>query len=142
MAHAELDRVWPRDGRVRLIGRLHGRDPAAGETWELLLAPRDGDGRRLRYPAALDGPAFDVSFPADDLLLPDIALPAYWDVHLAPGPTATAPRLRVARLLDDIRGKKHVMVYPGQRVTAAGRTACVRPYYTVKDNLSVEVTPE
>ncbi|WP_059008753.1 hypothetical protein [Streptomyces specialis] len=139
MAHAELDRVWPRDGRVRLVGRLHGRAPAAGEAWELLLTLRDGDGRRLRYPAPLDGPAFDVSLPVGDLAPRDVALPAYWDAHLAPGPAATAPRLRVGRLLDDIRGKKHVMVYPGQTVAADGRTARVRPYYTVRDNLAVEV---
>jgi hypothetical protein len=42
--------------------------------------------------------------------------------------------LRAGRRLDDIHGKKRIMVFPEQRVAGIG----VRPYYTVKDNLSLE----
>ncbi|MGK5532366.1 hypothetical protein [Streptomyces sp. URMC 129] len=141
--HAELEQVWPRDGRLRLVGRLHGHDAApggaaAGGAWALRLELREGDGRCLHYPTALDGSAFDVSLPVDDLAPEGIALPAYWDAYLVPDPSAPAPRLRVGRLLDDIRGKKRIMVFPGQPVTGS-RRVLVKPYYTLKDNLSVEV---
>jgi hypothetical protein len=36
--HAEIAEVWPREGRVRLVGHIHGR-PAEGE-WRLLLTRR------------------------------------------------------------------------------------------------------
>ncbi|WP_165956163.1 hypothetical protein [Streptomyces hainanensis] len=142
--HAELARVWPRDGRLRLVGRLHDHapEPATADGWTLRVARRGAVGEpALRYPAPLDGAAFDSSLPVADLVPADtFEPPALWDVWLAP-PGATGAGLRVGRLLDDIRNKKTVMVFPGQRVTRGELTLLVRPYYTIKDNLSVEVRP-
>ncbi|MFI7275119.1 hypothetical protein [Streptomyces sp. NPDC049879] len=149
--HAEIAEVWPRDGRLRLVGALNGHAPrrraldrlralttAAGD-WSLQFVLRDDRGRpwRLRYPAPLDGTRFDVSLPVADLAPEDLRVPAYWDVWLS----APDARLRAGRLLDGITGKKEIMVYPGQSVPRADAAVLVRPYYTVKDNLSVEVRP-
>ncbi|WP_174248296.1 hypothetical protein [Streptomyces hoynatensis] len=175
-AHAELAQVWPRDGRLRLIGHLHGPRPApgpaahpaegpAGETELVLLvalrgAPQGGQAPGvpgastaagggsapaarpgpLRYPVTLDGREFDAWLPVADLVPARLADPVTWDLWLAPPESAGGrPRLRVGRVLDDIRNKKSIMVFPGQRVSAGTLTAVVRPYYTIKDNLSVEV---
>jgi hypothetical protein len=145
--HAELAEVWPRDGLLRLVGSLHGHlhgrapadEPPTG--WWLLAQLRDGGpGDRLHYPAPLRGPAFDVSLPVADLAPEGPALPIRWDLYLTP---ERGPRpeqlLRVGRLLDDIKGKKHIMILPAQPVARGTGPARVRPYYTIKDNLSVEV---
>lgn len=43
----------------------------------------------------------------------------------------------MARLLDDVADKKQIFVYPATTVGAAS----VRPYYTVDNDLAVEVAP-
>jgi hypothetical protein len=126
--HAEIAEVWPRDGHVRLVGRLHGH-PAAG-AWELLVVRRARPEQKLRYPARLDGDRFDGELPIRDLVADDPAEVEEWDIHLTDGTV----ELRAGRQLDDIRGKKKIMVYPEQHVAGLS----VRPYYTVKDNLSLE----
>ncbi|MCX4237044.1 hypothetical protein [Streptomyces ortus] len=127
-SHAEMAEVWPRDGRVRLVGRIHGR-PAEGD-WRLLLTRRGHPGRPLDYPARVKGDRFEGELPIADLLTPDPAEIEEWDIHLTDGES----RLRAGRHLDDIHGKKKIMVFPEQRVHGLR----VRPYYTVKDNLSLE----
>ncbi|MFD0304137.1 hypothetical protein [Streptomyces sp. NPDC127119] len=126
--HAEIAEVWPRDGRVRLVGRIHGR-PAEGD-WRLLLTRRGHTGRPLDYPAQVKGDRFEGELPLADLVTPDPAGIEEWDIHLTDGEA----RLRAGRQLDDIHGKKKIMVFPEQHV----RGLRVRPYYTVKDNLSLE----
>ncbi|MGW7355019.1 hypothetical protein [Streptomyces sp. NPDC054784] len=136
--HAEIERVWPRDGRIRLVGALHGHAPGgAAESWQLLLVRRDHGDERLRYDAPLDGARFDASLPVDDLAL-DGPPSAVWDLYLSSGPGPGELRLRAGRHLDDIRGKKKIMVFPAQSVTTDEYGTVVRPFYTVSDNLSVE----
>ncbi|MGP4047822.1 hypothetical protein [Streptomyces sp. 2A115] len=125
--HAEIAEVWPRDGRVRLVGRIHGR-PADGD-WRLLLVRRGHAGQRLDYPAQVKGDRFEGELPIADLAVADAAELEEWDIHLTDGEV----ELRAGRQLDDIRGKKKILVYPEQRVHGID----VRPYYTVKDNLSL-----
>ncbi|WP_049580047.1 hypothetical protein [Streptomyces sp. SBT349] len=141
--HAELAQIWPRDGRLRLVGRLHGHDPADEKAeWELLLVHREDPARRLRYRAPLEGAAFDVACPVEDLAPERLELPAVWDLYLTRDPEADpAGALRLGRHLDDIEGKKKIMVFPPQSVVRPAGKAAVRPYYTIRDNLSVEVTP-
>ncbi|WP_052849970.1 hypothetical protein [Streptomyces avicenniae] len=153
--HAEIDEVWPRDGRLRLVGRLHGPPPghaargalgrlrtrtAEAREWSVQFVLREDRGRpwRLRYPARLDGARFDVTLPVADLAPEALRLPARWDVWLADG----SARLRAGRFLDGVTGKKEIMVFPGQSVSRTDTAVLVRPYYTVKDNLSVEVRPK
>lgn len=136
--HAELGEVWPRDGRIRLVGHLHDPPHPAGgpaDGWALLLALREDGRRLLHYPAPLDGERFDVSFPVADLVSGGLRPPATWDAYLAP--PGGDVRLRVGRLLDDIRDKKRIMVFPAQPTAGATGPTLVRPYYTIKENLSV-----
>ena len=51
-------------------------------------------------------------------------------------PAAQAPSTRVGRLLDDLADRKKIVVYPTADVGGTG----LRPYYTVDNDLSVEVT--
>lgn len=139
--HAEIAEVWPRDGRVRLVGHIHGH-PAEGQ-WRLLLTRRSHAEQRLDYPAQVKGDRFEGELPVADLATAtgtaeaEIGTGALvgveveeWDIHLTDGQV----ELRAGRRLDDIHGKKKIMVFPEQRVRGIG----VRPYYTVKDNLSLE----
>lgn len=130
--HAEVEEVWPRDGRIRLVGRIHGRPAESADGWRLLLVLRGTD-RRLRYRACVKGDRFESELPISDLAGRDAEAGGEveeWDIHLTDGEA----ELRVGRQLDDIRGKKKIMVFPEQRVSGWS----VRPYYTVKDNLSLE----
>ncbi|WP_033326201.1 hypothetical protein [Streptomyces yerevanensis] len=138
--HAEVEEVWPRDGRIRLVGRIHGRAAESADGWRLLLVLRGTD-RRLRYDARVKGDRFESELPIADLAGRDAGRDAggaagveEWDIHLTDGEA----ELRVGRQLDDIRGKKKIMVFPEQRTGGLS----VRPYYTVKDNLSLECRPE
>ncbi|UCM90374.1 hypothetical protein [Streptomyces marincola] len=67
--------------------------------------------------------------------VPEPGPPAVWDVFVKP--SLKARRVRVARLLDDVADKKAVFVYPD---TEAGGVT-FRPYYTLDNDLSVQVTP-
>lgn len=140
--HAEIAEVWPRDGAVRLTGRLHGVAGTSGSgPWELLLVRRDHEDRQLRYPAELSDGGFDVTVPVADLAPAGLTPPAQWDIHLTAGEGGTEVRLRAGRHLDGITGKKNIMVFPGQPARVDGTDVEVKPYYTVHDNLSVEVLP-
>ncbi|WP_208105487.1 hypothetical protein [Streptomyces sp. GC420] len=140
--HAEIDQVWPRHGRVGLTGHLHGLS-AAGSAWRLLLVRRSRPEHELRYPAGLDGERFECAFPVRDLAPFGCRNGEQWDIHLTTRRDGAEIRLRAGRRLDDIRGKKHIMVFPAQPADdadGAGGPLTVRPYYTVQDNLSLECT--
>lgn len=61
--------------------------------------------------------------------------PVIWDVYVRPA--TGAPQIRVARLLDDIADRKTVFVYPAAMLGEVS----ARPYYTLDNDLSVEVAP-
>ena len=126
--HAEIAEVWPRDGRIRVLGRIHGV-PAEG-TWRLVLTRRSHTGPGLRYDAAVQGDRFESELPVGDLTASEHAPVEEWDIHLTDGEV----ELRAGKHLDDVRGKKRIFGYPEQS------TGClrVRPYCTIKDNLSLE----
>ncbi|WP_067279323.1 hypothetical protein [Streptomyces jeddahensis] len=132
--HAEIEEVWPRDGRIRVVGRLHGRRGDGGRDWQLLLVRRSSTREQLRYGARVEGDRFESEVPVADLAAYDPAGIEQWDLHFTDGEV----KLRAGRQLDDIRGKKNIMVFPAQRVPAARGTLTVQPYYTVQDNLSLE----
>ncbi|MFK4104970.1 hypothetical protein ACI2L1_33835 [Streptomyces sp. NPDC019531] len=127
-AHAEVDRVDVMDRALTVTARLHGTSLLDGACVE--LRPRKGGGitRTLMPLAGEDGRGF--SFTVDDETL-DIGI---WDMFIRPA--AGSPTIRLARLLDDVADRKHVFVYPG----AALGGVVVRPYYTVDNDLSLEVT--
>jgi Sulfotransferase family len=138
-AHAEISEVWPQDGRIRLVGDIHGH-PAdgAGAPWRLLLVLRGDKKRQRSYASPLEGAHFDVSFPVADLAPAGLAVPARWDIYLATGTGKEEIRLRAGRLLDGVRNKKKIMVFPSQPAASGDDAVLLKPYYTIKDNLSIE----
>lgn len=127
-AHAEVERVDVTGGTtLKVTARLHGASLPDGA--EVLLRRRQGEGtvRSLPPLAAEDGRSFSFTV-ADETLDPGI-----WDLFVRPAPGA--PMIRLARLLDDVADRKRVFVYPG---ATAGKVVA-RPYYTVDNDLSLEV---
>lgn len=140
-AHAEVAQVWTRDGRIRVVGRVHDRSATYEGPWRLLLALR-GETRRHHYvDANIEGAVFDATVPVDALVPGSLSEPVKWDLHLVADTGPKGTRLRVGKHLDDIRGKKKIMVFPAQQVALGNDAVEVRPLYTVKDNLSIECRP-
>ncbi|MFE3032781.1 hypothetical protein ACFXKY_14185 [Streptomyces canus] len=126
-AHAEAGRVDITGGTLTVAARLYGASLLDGA--EVRLRPRKGEGteRTVEPLVAEDGRSF--SFTVDDATL-DTGI---WDMFVRPA--SGAPLIRLARLLDDVADRKHVHVYPG----ATAGAIVVRPYYTVDNDLSLEV---
>lgn len=147
-AHAEIAQVWPRDGRIRLVGEVRRCPGAPSEGWRLSLVLRGREDRERSYAARVEDGRFDVSVPVAELAPGTAPLPAVWDAYLTYGEDEDgdrdgggATRLRLGRLLDDVGDKKKVMVFPAQplrNTDDSGQILHIRPYYTVKHNLSVE----
>ncbi|MFD0774781.1 hypothetical protein ACFQZ2_12655 [Streptomonospora algeriensis] len=146
---AEVAQVWPRDGRVRIVGDFHGDAGSESGPWHLLSVARGTDIRR-QHEFEVEGGRFDVSVPLEDFLPvdPDHA-PAggdklKWDLYAAPedrlGQGADG-WLRLGRRLDDIRNKKKIMVFPAQEVEEDGVRMTVQPVYTVHEDLTIDCTP-
>ncbi|ANS68601.1 hypothetical protein SLINC_6377 [Streptomyces lincolnensis] len=129
-AHAEVERVDVSDGSTTVGARLHGDSLAAGATVRLRLRGGGGTVRDLKPLASDDGHGFFFTVDHDALAA---ARHGVWDIFVQPSPDA--PLVRLARLLDDVADRKEVFVYPA--VTVDG--ACLRPYFTVDNDLSLEV---
>lgn len=138
-AHAEVERVWPRDGVIRVEGVWHGVKVRRRDAWRADLALRTDRGRELSYPADTGTAGFAFTVPIEELVTPWlIAAPPdsgqAWDVHLTR--IQDGLRLRVGRRLDGIADKREIFVYPLQR-PAADAGLVVRPFYTPKNWLSI-----
>lgn len=125
-AHAEVDRVDVTGRALTVAARLHGAPLSAGADVQLRLR-RGGVARTLQPTASKDGRGFSFTVDDEDL---DAGI---WDMFVRPD-SGSAP-IRLARLLDDVADRKNVFVYPS--VPLGG--AVVRPYYTVDNDLSLEV---
>ncbi|OKJ72802.1 hypothetical protein [Streptomyces sp. CB02460] len=135
-AHAEAGRITVGSGAMTVSARLYGA--GLGKGAEVSLVRRGRGSAVARAALSVEG-GRDFSFTVDYAdLLADRAggAPVVWDVFVQP--RAGAPRVRVARLLDDVADRKTVFVYPA---TTLGGVS-VRPYYTLDNDLSVEVTPQ
>ncbi|WP_405792221.1 hypothetical protein [Streptomyces sp. NBC_01506] len=130
--HAEAGRIVFSGDSMTVAARLFGARLGEGATVSLHRRGRDGAVRQFAPRAEGDQ---DFTFTVDyQELLADHGQ-AVWDMYVRPA--AGAPRTRVARLLDDVADRKTVFVYPA--ATLGGVT--VRPYYTVDNDLAVEVSP-
>ncbi|GCB44321.1 transferase [Streptomyces sp. NL15-2K] len=130
-AHAEVSRIDITKRSTTVRARLHGAALQAGAAVRLRL--RSGTVRTVEPRAEDDGRSFSFTIDHEDLAAGTAAGSGVWDVFVRPA--AEAPLIRVARLLDDVADRKEVFVYP--KVTVGG--AVLRPYYTVDNDLSVEV---
>ncbi|CAL9361867.1 hypothetical protein SUDANB15_00671 [Streptomyces sp. enrichment culture] len=131
-AHVEAGPVDIADGAMTVRARLHGAELAEDAAVRLRL--RGGGGTERSYrPHPAGGGAFSFTVDCGELAAA-AAGSRVWDAFLRPA--ADAPPVRIGRLFDDVADRKGVYVYP--RVTVGG--AAVRPYYTVDNDLAVEVT--
>jgi hypothetical protein len=64
--------------------------------------------------------------------------PGLWDLWLRPA-GETGPRVRIARLLDDIADKKPVFIYPTATLETEHGPVTAGPYYTGDNDLAVKV---
>ncbi|MEV4969797.1 hypothetical protein [Streptomyces scopuliridis] len=133
--HAEADRIRVVDGAMTVRGRLFG---AGLDTGAAALLRRRGKGGTVREVELTAEGAHAFSFTVNyrDLLsTPGAdAGPGVWDTYVRP--SADAPGVRLARLLDDLADRKKVFVYPATALDGLD----IRPYYTLDNDLSVEIT--
>ncbi|MET8825557.1 transferase [Streptomyces sp. NPDC004610] len=140
-AHAEVDRVRVADAAMTVHGRVFGTGLGAGAA---AVLRRRGKGSPVRETAvtAQDTHAFTFTAAYRDLLEASsggTAGPGVWDVFVRP--SADAPLVRAARLLDDVADRKKVFVYPSSSpLPDASGDLAARPYYTVDNDLAVEIT--
>ncbi|MCX5059298.1 hypothetical protein OOK12_20140 [Streptomyces sp. NBC_00452] len=138
-AHAEVDGidVDVAAGSTSVGARLHGTSLLAGAVVRLRLRGSDGAEHTLEPQAGSDGRSFSFTLDHAELAAATErgtgAGSGVWNVFVQP--SAKAPVIRLARLLDDVADRKEVFVYPP--VTAGGVALCT--YYTVDNDLSVEV---
>ncbi|MFE7901467.1 transferase [Streptomyces sp. NPDC057424] len=132
-AHAEARTIDIADRALTVTARLYGAELREDAMVRLRLRGTDTV-RTLRPRSDDDGRGFTFTVGREDLTDDGGGAARIWDVFVRP--TAEAPPIRVGRLLDDVADRKHVHVYPA--VEADGST--FRPYYTVDNDLAIEVT--
>ncbi|MGW2514886.1 hypothetical protein ACWC0A_37055 [Streptomyces scopuliridis] len=133
--HAEADRIRVTGGAMTVRGRLFGAQLGTGAVALLRRRGRGGTAREVGLTVEGDH-AFSFTVGYRDLLsTPGTdGGPGVWDAFVRP--SSDTPPVRLARLLDDLADRKKVFVYP-----ATARDGLnVRPYYTVDNELSVEIT--
>ncbi|MFF7979925.1 hypothetical protein ACFZDK_12460 [Streptomyces sp. NPDC007901] len=133
-AHAEAAGIDVTDRSTTVTARLHGASLRSGATVQLRLRGSGGTVRTLRPRPGHEDRAFSFTITHEELAEATGSRGGVWDVFVRPAPET--PFIRVARLLDDVADRKEVFVYPSVDVGGA----VVRPYYTVDNDLSVEVT--
>ncbi|QUC60957.1 hypothetical protein IOD14_31645 [Streptomyces sp. A2-16] len=129
--HAEAGEVRVQGAGLTVRGRLFGTGFAPGARAE--VRPRHSPGPARRCEVAVDETRFGLSVAYAALG------PGVWDLWLRPH-GEHGPRVRIARLLDDIADKKPVFTYPRVRVETAYGPVEAGPYYTRDNDLSVSVT--
>ncbi|MFI1568817.1 hypothetical protein ACH4ZX_38355 [Streptomyces sp. NPDC020490] len=143
-AHAEVERIEVTDSSMTVRARLHGTGPLPG-TATVRLRRRGGDGvlRTVEPRAGSDDRGFSFTVDYGELAAGNGTGSHVWDlaVQLSSRPEVSevseVPAVRIGRLLDDLADRKEIFVYPAATVG----DVVVRPYYTVDNDLSVEVAP-
>ena len=131
-AHAEVEAVDVTDRAATVTARLHGAGLLPGAAVRLRLRGHRETVHTVSLRAGDDGRAFSFALDYEELA----TRAGVWDAFVQPSPDA--PPIRIARLLDDVANRKEVFVYPPATVG----DAVLRPYYTVDNDLSVEVAQD
>ncbi|MGW6412915.1 glycosyltransferase family 4 protein [Streptomyces vinaceus] len=135
--HAEADQVTVTSTHLHLKGSLVNREWLAHCSGaELVLRPRPGcEASEVRSSLHCSGGRFEGAVDLADVARAARGPHDDWDVWLSPA--AGSPRVRVARLYDDIVDRKRVHAYPEQSVSRPDGIMQVRPYFTPANELSV-----
>ncbi|MEU6353557.1 hypothetical protein ABZ896_30235 [Streptomyces sp. NPDC047072] len=129
--HAEAGELCVEDAGLTVRGRLYGTCFAPDACAEVRSRHSPGPARRTAV--AVDQAEFGFSVAYAHLG------PGVWDLWLRPH-GESGPRVRIARLLDDVADKNPVFTYPRARVETAYGPVEAGPYYTRDNDLSVAVT--
>lgn len=132
-AHAEARAIEVTDRDMTVTGRLHGAELQADAAVRLRLRGTDTV-RTVRPRTDDDARGFSFTVAPGDLAGGGGGAARVWDAFVRP--TEGAPPIRVGRLLDDVADRKHVYVYPAIETDGSA----LRPYYTVDNDLAIEVT--
>lgn len=135
-AHAEVEGIEVTGGSMTVRARLHGATLADGAAVRLRLRGAKDVVRILKPQDVSDGRSFSFTVDYGELAAVQGTGTRFWDLSVQARPAAEAPAIRIGRLLDDVADRKEIFVYPA---VSAGDVV-VRPYYTVDNDLSVEVT--
>jgi hypothetical protein len=129
--HAEAGALLIGDAGLEVTVRTYGAEPTPEAYAE--FTDRTGAAPAVRAGLAPDGRGghrFTVAYGE--------LRPGTWDLWLRPR-GESGPRVRVARLLDDIVEKAPVFVYPGKRIETGHGPVEAEPTYTADNGLSVKV---
>ncbi|MFG2002426.1 hypothetical protein ACGFNU_25055 [Spirillospora sp. NPDC048911] len=160
-AHAEVAQVWPRDGRIRIVGEVVPAESYAGVSWRLRLSSRErrkvkpaiwkravgkmraiagrdsaGNPADFTIPVTSAGAGFEADIPLSALMCPGPLRWEHWDLHLVGSANGENLSLRLGKYDDDMPGKKNIVTFPMQTVTMPFRLS-IRPYFTDSDSLSI-----
>ncbi|AZM57501.1 hypothetical protein DMA15_07310 [Streptomyces sp. WAC 01529] len=131
--HAEAGELGLAGAALTVHGRLYGTALTEAAYAEAVRRAEPGLVRRAEVTA--EGPEF--TFGLDQGPLADSG-PGPWDLWLLPA-GESGPRVRVARLLDDVADKKTIFTYPVVRRETPHGAVEVGPYYTNDNDLAVRV---
>jgi hypothetical protein len=132
--HAEIGELEIAGTSVTAQGRVYGTALTGAAHVE--ASRRAEPGRVERHEVAADGVEFGFGLHCDVLAADG---PGVWDLWLRPA-GESGPRIRLARLLDDVPDKKQIFTYPSVRLdTAAHGPLDAQMYYTNDNDLAVRV---
>ncbi|MFJ2774204.1 hypothetical protein [Streptomyces sp. NPDC087300] len=131
--HAEVGEIHIADAAMSVQGRVYGT-ALTGAAYAEAVRRAEPDLVR-RAEVAAEGPEF--TFVLGHGPLADSG-PGPWDLWLRPA-GGSGPRIRLARLLDDVPDKKAIFTYPVVRVGAPDGPVESGPYYTNDNDLSVRI---
>ncbi|OAH16539.1 FixH family protein [Streptomyces jeddahensis] len=131
--HAEAGEILISEASIDIRGRVYGT-PLTPDAYAEAVS-RTEPHRVQRSRVTVDGADFTVILHYG--LLAD-AGPGRWNLWLRPA-GESGPRVRIARLLDDVPDKKAIFTYPFVRSETRHGTVETGPYYTLDNDLSVHV---
>ncbi|TLS40970.1 hypothetical protein FE633_38830 [Streptomyces montanus] len=131
--HAEAGELHIEDGGLSVCGRVYGVALTPDAYAE--IRTRHEPSPLLKAEVTADGTAFRFTVAYGALA------EGTWDLWLRPA-GESGPRVRIARLLDDIADKKPIFAYPKVTLETDDGPLLAGPYYTADNDLSVSVTAE
>ncbi|GGZ62209.1 hypothetical protein GCM10010344_30560 [Streptomyces bluensis] len=128
--HAEAGELLVGKDELSVRARVYGTRLAPDACVELVARKAPAAVVRAGLTADRSEFRFTVTYPA--------LRPGLWDLWLRPD-GETGPRVRIARLLDDIADKKPIFIYPKVTLETEYGRVTAGPYYTGDNDLAVKV---